>query len=106
MPKNVEQIFNVPYIGGNVTTGAELSGCTPSSNPCRKAYVDWFGRPDVGRLSWDLINTLVAVRGAAAVHLKEVNQGYTMTADVWGWENWQQGSSSNSSKLDFVDRNY
>jgi len=64
MPPSVQQIFS--DIGDDVNTGARLSFCTPISNPCRQAYIDWQGLGNP-RSSWDLVVVLAAVRGAAAV---------------------------------------
>lgn len=45
-----------------------MTDCTTIDNPCRKAYFDWgeavgAGGDHFDRNSWDLINTLIAVRG-------------------------------------------
>lgn len=71
-PASVPQYYNSPDLGSAVNSGGALSRCAPISNPCRKAYEDWWGQPNHDRSAWDLINTLVAVRGSSNSHLKEV----------------------------------
>ena len=74
-PNTTQHIFNTG-IGNSVKTGSVLTDCAPSSNPCRQAYFDWgqavsgkgehFNRP-----SWDLVNTLIAVRGVNSTYVNE-----------------------------------
>ena len=66
MPPNVKIMFSGFEIGVKVFSGARLSDCQPASNPCRAAMISYEGGPNRNRYSWDPLNTLAAVRGAAA----------------------------------------
>ena len=63
--------------------GDWLANCSTAANPCRVAQEDWPNGPGKsgnilpgsGRSSWDPITVLLAVRGAAAMHLQETGQG-------------------------------
>lgn len=72
-PNSTEHIFNTD-IGTKVHTGGFLTDCAPSSSPCRQAYFDW-GQAVSGqgnhfnRSSWDLVNTLIAVRGVNSTYV-------------------------------------
>ena len=52
-------------VGGDVLHGGELKRCAALANPCRQAFADW-GVAGIGRMSWDPIAVLLAVRGPAA----------------------------------------
>jgi hypothetical protein len=91
-PSSVKQIFS--GVGGDVMHGDWLANCSTDANPCRRAQQDWPNGPQrpkdnilgKGRSSWDPITVLTAVRGPAAMHLKETCVGGTNTVDVAGRE--------------------
>ena len=63
---NVEMQWGGFEVGFEVLTGARLSKCAPTNNPCRQAMIDFEGGEDKGRFSWDPLATLIAVRGPEA----------------------------------------
>ena len=73
-PNTTQHIFNT--IGDDILTGGVLTDCAPPTNPCRKAYYDW-GKAVTGegdhfdRSSWDLVNTLIAVRGVNSTYVNQ-----------------------------------
>jgi hypothetical protein len=75
-PNTVQHIFNPTAIGNKIHTGSMLTDCVPVSNPCRQAYFDW-GKAVTGhgdhfdRNSWDLVNTLMAVRGVNTTYFNQ-----------------------------------
>ena len=86
--------------------GAPLATCTTTRNPCRQAFQDWgHGVARVGRMSWDPIAVLVAVRGAAHLGLREQTGGYN-TVDHAGHERWVHTTTRyNQSRLRYHDFN-
>lgn len=75
-PNTTQHIFNPTNIGNKVHTGSMFTDCAPIDSPCRKAYYDWgksvTGRGDhFNRSSWDLINTLIAVRGVNETYFNQ-----------------------------------
>jgi hypothetical protein len=100
-PSSVKQIFS--GVGGDVMHGDWLEGCAANGNPCRQAFENW-GVAGRGRSSWDPIAVLIAVRGVAGVHCKEVGQGghQTFPADRRdGVEHWVGGSASNQTFVQY-----
>ena len=88
----IEHIFNPVDVGEKVDTGAKLSTCASENNPCRQAYIDWTGGPNRGRHSWDLINTLIAVRGLDALET------------YLGFDNYDEVQIADSGVETFVDK--
>eukprot|EP00928_Gymnodinium_smaydae_P089119 TRINITY_DN73120_c0_g1_i1.p1 TRINITY_DN73120_c0_g1~~TRINITY_DN73120_c0_g1_i1.p1 ORF type:complete len:353 (+),score=19.58 TRINITY_DN73120_c0_g1_i1:60-1118(+) len=66
IPSTVRIAFVGAGVGFRVSTGGILSSCAPAANPCRQAYIDYEGAPGKSRYSWDLLTTLIAVRGPGA----------------------------------------
>jgi inosine-uridine nucleoside N-ribohydrolase len=61
-------------VGSKVESGGALFQKCPvatASNPCAQAVINYEGRPNKPRMSWDPLTTLVAVRGAAAASTRE-----------------------------------
>lgn len=100
MPGNVKQVFS--GVGTNVISGDALRDCTPPSNPCRQAFLDWSGGN--GRSSWDPIAVVEAVRGVAGIFLDEVEQGGRMEVAEGGEETWVPGAGSNQSRVAYRGR--
>lgn len=71
-----------------------MTTCANSSNPCRKAYIDWAGQ-NGDRWSWDPITIMIAVRGLAGAHSKEVNHGWKNTVEESGKEDWRSDTKYN-----------
>jgi hypothetical protein len=94
-PASVKQIFSP--LGGDVKHGSWLTGCAGIGNPCRQAFEDWLG-PSNGRSSWDPIAVMIAVRGAAGIHCKEVDQGGKNTVNEAGQEFWHDGQPGQSNQ--------
>ena len=94
-PASVKQIFSP--LGGDVKHGSWLTDCAGVGNPCRQAFEDWLG-PSNGRSSWDPIAVMIAVRGAAGVHCKEVDQGGKTTVNEAGQEFWHNGQPGQSNQ--------
>lgn len=78
MPESVEQQFTP--LGWEFKTAEPLSECARDTNPCKRAIEDLAG-PFGGRLSWDPIAMMAAVRGVDRAHLKKYNEGYKMYVD-------------------------
>jgi hypothetical protein len=75
MPKSVRVVFVGWELGVKVLVGAKLTQCAPSSNPCRRAFIDFLGE-NADRASWDLLTTLYAVRhNATAMNCSEAGSG-------------------------------
>ena len=106
LPPSVQIIFSGYDVGLNVQSGGRLSTCTPASNPCRAAFIDYEGAPGKSRYSWDPLTTLLAVRGvvpsigiAPCTDCAGVNH---VTAD--GNNNWVPSpTSTNQSFIVLVD---
>ena len=101
-PPSVRLVFSGFSIGIQVQSGGTPLSNTPASNPCRAAYVNYEGGPDKSRFSWDPLNTLAAVRGAAAAHCSECTNcsGGSNTIDPsTGANAWVAGNTSNASYL-------
>lgn len=101
-PPSVRLVFSGFNIGIKVQSGGTPLSNMPADNPCRAAYVNFEGGPDKSRFSWDPLNTLAAVRGAAAAHCSECTNcsGGVNTIDAaTGANAWVAGSGSNSSYL-------
>merc|ERR1712156_318077 len=84
---------------GQVQSGGALSKCAPANNPCRQAYIDYDGGNS--RVSWDPLNTLFAVRGAAASSCKECTNcnGANKVDSGTGNNQWVPGTATNQSFL-------
>jgi hypothetical protein len=110
-PNTVEHIFNPTAIGDKVHTGSIMTDCLPIESPCRKAYFDWgkavSGKGDhFDRNSWDLINTMFAVRGVNHTYLNQTTyEQYSV--DVSGKpETWSKPSSTGMyNKLEYFLEN-
>ena len=98
LPSSVSVFFLGNEVGSRIMTGARLTSCSSSTNPCRQAYIHYLGGPNINRPSWDPLTTLVAVRGAAAVHLGTGVDGMN-SADNRGGNRWQPGPRSNQTYL-------
>ena len=83
-PASVPQVFT--SVGGDVLHGGELKRCAALANPCRQAFADW-GVAGIGRMSWDPIAVLLAVRGPAAARCVEQGGGYNTVSEA-GDEAW------------------
>jgi hypothetical protein len=104
-PASVHQIFT--NVGGDVRHGAALTTCAPRRNPCRQAFQAWgHGVTRFGRMSWDPIAVMIAVRGAASIGLQEQSGGYN-TVQPFGDETWvpDPAHSYNQSRIRFGDFN-
>jgi purine nucleosidase len=104
-PSSVKQIFS--GVGGDVMHGAWLEDCAAKGNPCRQAFEDW-GVAGRGRSSWDPIAVMIAVRGVAGFHCKEVGQGGHQTFPTGGHdgvEHWVGGSASNQTFVQYTGSN-
>ena len=66
MPTNVKMVFSGFEVGNKVMSGGALTSCKDSSNPCRRAYINYCGT-GVNRPSWDPLTLIAAVRGAQGV---------------------------------------
>ena len=103
LPASVDVIYSGVEVGLRVVSGAVLSRCTPASNPCRQAIVDYEGGVGKGRFSWDPLTTLMAVRGAAGVACTACGQGECAGANSvnasTGANHWVHGAPTNSSYL-------
>jgi hypothetical protein len=101
MPPEVKIIFSGFGIGIHVQSGGALSSCAPVSNPCRQAIIDFEGGPNKSRYSWDPLNTLMAVRGAAAASCHECTNcsGSNTVDSSTGNNHWVRGKASNQSYL-------
>ena len=66
MPSNVKMVFSGFEVGNKVMSGGALTSCKDSSNPCRRAYINYCGN-GVNRPSWDPLTLIAAVRGAQGV---------------------------------------
>ena len=75
-PANLTQYFM--WEGGDFNTAEPLAnGCNPG-NPGQTGYDNWCCNPDGssgynGRLSWDPLTVLIAVRGPDAAHMSSVS---------------------------------
>ena len=72
-----------------------MTNSTPSTNPCRQAYIDHSG-PSTDRSSWDPATTLFAVRGAQDFYTL---QGGRNVISQDGNNEWINGSGYNRSYL-------
>lgn len=87
-PANVTQYFMDE--GGDFNTAEPLAtGCNPG-NPGQTGYDNWCCNPDGssgfnGRLSWDPLTVLIAVRGTDAAHMASVTD-VAITVDPSGSE--------------------
>mmetsp|Transcript_12893 Transcript_12893/g.24615 ORF Transcript_12893/g.24615 Transcript_12893/m.24615 type:complete len:204 (-) Transcript_12893:189-800(-) len=99
VPSSVEQIFSGISIA--VPIGAPLTSCAEMTNPCRQAYIDYLG-PSRNRPSWDPIAVSIAVRGAAAMRLREAggSSGH-MNVSEGGKEKWIPYGGSNQTFVEF-----
>lgn len=85
-----------------------MTDCTPFSNPCRRSYYEWgkavgAGGDHFDRSSWDLINTLIAVRGINPDYFTE-KQYESITVDESGKpENFIGEGSGNITKISFTE---
>mmetsp|Transcript_34944 Transcript_34944/g.61397 ORF Transcript_34944/g.61397 Transcript_34944/m.61397 type:complete len:193 (-) Transcript_34944:54-632(-) len=106
MPQDVQVLFVGASMGWKVVSGSKLSACTPRQNPCRQAYLDYTGAPGEGRYSWDLLTTLVAIRGVAAAASaigSECAGGVNQVDAKTGANRWLPGVLSNQSYLELKD---
>jgi len=110
-PNTTQHIFNPTAIGNKVHTGSVMTDCLPVESPCRKGYFDW-GKAVTGkgdhfdRNSWDLINTLIAVRGINGTYFNQTTyENYSV--DVSGKpETWESPSKQGAyNKLEYFLEN-
>ncbi|KAK3273444.1 hypothetical protein CYMTET_18313 [Cymbomonas tetramitiformis] len=101
IPPEVKILFSGFEIGIAVQSGGKLSSCAPASNPCRQAFIDFEGGPGRSRFSWDPLNTLVAVRGAAAASCAECTDcdGSNKVDGASGNNAWVPGAAANQTYL-------
>lgn len=101
LPGGVQVIYIGASLGHQVSTGGKLSTCTPSDNPCRRAYIDYTGGPGLTRFSWDLVTTLVAVRGVAAAGCSVCAScdGRNVVNATTGANRWAFGRATNQTYL-------
>ena len=52
MPPEVPVLYSGFNVGIQVQTGGVLSSCTPPTNPCRAAFIDYEGGTNRSRFSW------------------------------------------------------
>lgn len=84
--------------------GDWLESCAATGNPCRQAFEDW-GVAGRGRSYWDPIAVMIAVRGVAGIHCKELGQGGHQSMPTGredGKEKWVNGASSNSTFVHYT----
>jgi len=98
VPPSVKQIFSGNKIA--VPIGAPLTMCTEKTNPCRQAYVDYLGEYR-NRPSWDPIAVSIAIRGATAMHLREIGEGGHMKVSEGGMEKWIPHGGANQTYVEF-----
>lgn len=105
MPPEVKVVLSGASLGRQVQTGGVLSACAPTHNPCRQAYIDYEGAPGKSRYSWDLLTTLVAVRGARGASCLECTDcdGVNWVNGTTGANSWVYGMPSNQSFLVLKD---
>eukprot|EP00929_Paragymnodinium_shiwhaense_P101727 TRINITY_DN6488_c0_g1_i2.p1 TRINITY_DN6488_c0_g1~~TRINITY_DN6488_c0_g1_i2.p1 ORF type:complete len:345 (+),score=28.16 TRINITY_DN6488_c0_g1_i2:57-1037(+) len=99
MPQEVKVTFSGLEVGLRVVTGTNLRQCASPSSPVRRAYIDYVG--DKGRFSWDLITTLVAIRGAGAAGCSECTDcnGSNKVNATTGTNKWTPGPKTNQTYL-------
>jgi hypothetical protein len=78
-------------------TGGQLTADTPTTNPCRRAYVDHQG-PNTARESWDPVTTLVAVRGVEQHYIVH-RGGHNRVNRTDGTNVWVAGAITNQGYL-------
>mmetsp|Transcript_80807 Transcript_80807/g.148872 ORF Transcript_80807/g.148872 Transcript_80807/m.148872 type:complete len:372 (+) Transcript_80807:69-1184(+) len=88
MPRSVEVVFSGLHVGGRIFTGARLTDCSHSNNPCRQAYIDYRGAGN-NRESWDPATTLLAVTGISSEYSVQGLDGRCVVNPVDGSNNWQ-----------------
>lgn len=99
MPPEVRIVYSGDSVGASVQSGAVLSSCAPTNNPCRAAMINFEGGEGKSRYSFDPLNTLLAVRGAAGAsctactNCSGVNIVDGNTGNNW----WQKGPESNQT---------
>lgn len=104
LPPSIRVFFLGFEVGIRVMTGANLTNCATSSNPCRQAYIDYLGGENRARPSWDPLTTLVAVRGAEAAylaHCKNCDGKNFAWSD--GSNEWRSGPRTNQTYLTIKD---
>jgi len=107
--EQVPTIFAGFEVGRAVRTGAALETCAPRESPCRQALMD-FRRDNPGawgpggRMSFDPITTLVAVRGVVrTVGVAECTGCDGHNAVRAGRNEWVAGARTNESYLVLTD---
>ena len=100
MPPEVNITYSGFEVGIRVLTGGALSKCSPASNPCRQAFIDYEGGEGKSRFSWDPLTTLVAVRGPEAAACSDCNSSGANSVDAaTGQNTWVPGKASNQTYL-------
>lgn len=107
MPPGVKVMFLGFEVGIRVFSGGKLSNCTPTSNPCRAAFENYFQRPSGNRFSWDPLATLVAVRGPAAASCAECTNctGFNNVSAITGNNLWTYDVNATSNQSYLVLKN-
>lgn len=91
-------------IGIEVQSGGTLSSCAAEDNPCRRAFEDYEGGPNLSRYSWDPLSTLAVVRGVESASCALSGDDGLNTVDASSGNNeWISGPATNQTYLVLTD---
>jgi len=104
MPPEVEVLYSGFEIGIEVQSGGTLSSCAAEDNPCRRAFEDYEGGPNLSRYSWDPLSTLAVVRGVESASCALSGDDGLNTVDASSGNNeWISGPATNQTYLVLTD---
>ena len=92
--------------GGDFNTGANLANGCNAGNPGQTGYDNWCCNPDgssgySGRLSWDPLTVLIAVRGPDAAHMGSATD-VTIAVSESGGESQSDGGDGSMKRVGYT----
>eukprot|EP01052_Picozoa_sp_SAG31_P022332 SAG31_NODE_1772_length_7306_cov_3.341335_11_plen_398_part_00 len=105
-PTESKIIWSGSEVGSKVQSGGagfqqRCPAVATARNPCAAAVINYEHGANKGRMSWDPLTTLVAVRGAAAASTRECTDcdGHNVVDPRTGKNTWVRGRKTNQTYL-------